>query len=165
MQPFTSLCLRLCSQMWAENQAHHYWLHLKFAMTKLLSLTWPTTLTSNHTTFLLAIHSPSRRWRFKPTHSPPLPLLSYTASGPASCFAGTLHTIGRESCSLAPSHLHASVSSSQGEGAVSCSEAGLLPGHWVCLLCATQIAYSSNSPLSSPFSCIISITILQFFPS
>lgn len=60
-------------QMWAENKAHHYWLHLKFMMTKLLTLTWPITLTSSHTTFLLAIHSPSRRWCFKPTHSPPLP--------------------------------------------------------------------------------------------
>ena len=154
IHPF-ALCLRLCSQMWAENKAHHYRLYLKFMMIKLLSLTWPTTLTSNHTTFLLAIHSPSPRWRFKPTHSPtPLPLLSYTASGPASYFAGTLQTIAREllqPCTITPTCIHVLFMLTLTEWGWNelLSEASLLPEHWVCSLFAAQIAHSSNCPISS----------------
>lgn len=154
IHPF-ALCLRLCSQMWAENKAHHYWLHLKFMMIKLLSLTWPTTLTSNHTTFLLAIHSPSPRWRFKPTHSPtPFPLLSCTACGPASYFAGTVQTIAREllqPCTITPTCIHVLFMLTLTESGWNelLSEASLLPEHWVCSLFAAQIAHSSNCPISS----------------
>ena len=124
-------------------------------MTKLLSLTWPTTLTSNHTTFLLAVHSPPPRWHFKPPHSPtPLPLLSYTACGPASYFAGTLQTIAREllqPCTVKPTCIHVLfMFTLTGWGWNELlSEASLLPELWVCLLFGAQIAHSSNCPVSS----------------
>lgn len=171
IHPF-ALCLRLCSQMWAGNKAHHYWLHLKFMMIKLLSLTWPTTLTSNHTAFLLAIHSPSPRWRFKPTHSPTLlfpyclaqlvallPILLDSADNSNRTPAALHHYTYMHPCPL-----HAHPYRVRVEWAALWGQ----PATWALSLFtfAVRLLNSSNCPyffsaLSvSPFSCIINITIL-----